>query len=364
MEMLSPFIIPLSAFVAMLVLIPLASKFAHAVDLVDRPGGRKKHEGDIPLIGGLVIFCVFMIASGIGSFSLEQNWPLLSGLVVLLIAGGLDDMQEINPWVKFAAQILAAFLVVLPGHATIYQLGDLFGLGRMGLDFMAIPFSLAAVTLLINAMNLMDGLDGLTSGKSVVIIGWLSVAAYVAGYDQMLAEMQILLACLLGFLVFNMRYPGRKKASVFLGDAGSMCLGLTIAWYAIGLAKDDVAPALEPISVAWVLALPIMDTCAQFFRRMRAGKHPFSPDRGHFHHHFVDAGHPIEHATPMILLLGGALGAVGYGGAMVGVPLVILTVGWIAMLLAHMLVTCKPQIYITLLAMLRVDKAADKYSNR
>ena len=153
-----------------------------------------------------------------------------------------------------------------------------------------------------------------------------------------------------------MRYPGRAKASVFLGDAGSMCLGLTIAWYAIGLAKDEAAPALEPISVAWVLALPIMDTCAQFYRRMRSGKHPFSPDRGHFHHHFVDAGMSVGRATCAILCLGAVLGAVGYGLAALGVPLLVLTVVWIALLLGHMEVTRKPHIYIRVIQTLCVDK--------
>ena len=278
-------IAPILAFLGVVALIPLAKPFAKSVGLVDTPGGRKVHEGEIPLVGGLVIFLVFMIVSAFLGVVNDESWPLFAAITLLLLVGGLDDMHQMHPWVKFFAQIAAACLVVLPGHALIKDLGDLFGLGPVYLGFMAIPFSLAAVTLLINAMNLMDGLDGLTAGKSTVILGWLMVAAYLGGNVQALYTMAVLVAALVGFLMFNMRHPLRKKASLFLGDAGSMTLGLTIGWYAILLAKSP-GGVIEPIAVAWVLALPIMDTCAQFYRRIRAGRHPFSPDRGHFHHHF------------------------------------------------------------------------------
>lgn len=349
------FFAPLLAFLAALVLVPPSLSFAKWIGLVDRPGGRKTHEGEIPLIGGLVIFSVFMIIGGFAYFEWEGSWPLLAALTVLLLVGGWDDLVQMHPWIKFFAQIAAACLIVLPGHAQIHYLGDLFGLGNFGLGFMAIPFSLAAVTLLINAMNLMDGLDGLTAGKSAVILGWLMTACVFSHRWNIFLEISVLLGALAGFLVYNMRHPFRKKASIFLGDAGSMSLGLTIAWFSISLAKEP-DPVLEPISVAWILALPIMDTCAQFFRRMRAGRHPFSPDRGHFHHHFIDAGLPVGRATILILTLGLVLGGVGYGGSALGVPQIILTVSWIALLFVHMALSCKPQIYVRLFSPLRVDK--------
>jgi UDP-GlcNAc:undecaprenyl-phosphate GlcNAc-1-phosphate transferase len=150
-----------------------------------------------------------------------------------------------------------------------------------------------------------------------------------------------MMAALLGFLVFNMRNPLRRKAMVFLGDAGSMSLGLTLAWFGMGLGRG-ADPILAPIAVAWILALPIMDTCAQFARRVAQGRHPFSADRNHFHNHFVNAGVSVGRATAVITLIGFLLGLIGVGGMLAGVPEPILAYGWIATLFLHIYMSLRP----------------------
>jgi UDP-GlcNAc:undecaprenyl-phosphate GlcNAc-1-phosphate transferase len=149
-----------------------------------------------------------------------------------------------------------------------------------------------------------------------------------------------------------MRSPWRKKASIFMGDAGSMSLGLMVGWYAIKLTlltqevhavpgeTFNVLPwegrILEPMAVAWVLAVPIWDECAQFYRRVREGHHPFWPDLGHFHHHFIRAGFLPCQTSLSIHFLVFLLGGFGVIGAMAGVPLPVLTIVWIIGILAHM----------------------------
>lgn len=341
------------AYVAVLIFIPPLRTLALRIGFVDEPGGRKDHADAVPPIGGLVIFSVYMIATLVSapdfSLALSSFWPLFVALAVLLVVGAVDDYAHMNPWVKFTAQFAAAFLIVLPGGAQLTHLGNLFGFGNFNLGFMTIPFSVIATVLLINAINLMDGLDGLAAGKSFVVFLWLAIAAVVAGQWGALLPLLPLMGALAAFLFYNMRHPLRGHASVFLGDAGSMALGLIIAWFAIGLAQDP-DPVLVPISAAWILALPIMDTCAQFYRRARAGRHPFSPDRGHFHHHFVHAGVPVGRSTTMILLLAFALGAIGYVGIWIGVPPWILTITWIGLLFSHMALSFKPERYITFFA--------------
>ncbi len=336
-------ILPFFALVAVLALIPLLSPLALRMRLVDRPGGRKQHRGAVPLIGGLCIFPVFMILTMIGGGNISALWPFFTALALLLVIGAIDDRFQTGAWLRFAVHITAALLIVIPGHAQIYNLGNLFGAGDFDLGFMALPFSLAAAVLLVNAINLIDGLDGLAGGTGFVILFWLALAG---GFSAM-PELMVLMGALAGFLFYNMRSPWRKKAAVFLGDAGSLSLGLAIAWFSMTLAtRADVA--LEPISVAWILALPIFDICAQFFRRVREGHHPFTPDRGHFHHHFIEAGVSPGRTTFIILLINFILGATGFLGARAGVPLVFLTVTWIALLLAHMAVSLKPRFYIGL----------------
>ncbi len=357
MELLPPYLAPFLAFLAVVLIIPPARLLAIRFGLTDKPGGRKQHEDEVPLIGGLVIFPVFMILGLLAGFSFADYWPLFAALILLLGTGAVDDKLHLSAWSKFAIQIGAASMIVILGGAQLTHLGDLFGLGTLGLGFMAIPFTITAVTLLVNAVNLMDGLDGLAAGKSSVMIFWLMVACVIAQDWAAFSALSILLAAIAGFLFFNMRHPLRKKACVFLGDAGSLGLGLVIGWYCIKLAQEP-NPAVVPITIAWIIALPIIDACGQFYRRVKEGRHPFDPDRGHFHYHFIHAGLSVGHSTALILLWVFALGGIGYLGVYFGVPEFVLTILWIALLFSHMALSYKPQRFIAKLSRLPKKKAA------
>ena len=339
------------AFIAVAALIPLCIKLAPVLKLVDVPCERKQHEGEIPLIGGLVIFPVVLVCYLLMGFSFSDYWPFYISIVLLLVIGALDDKVQIAAWSKFFVQSCVAIIIVFGGDAHIRELGNLFGFGNFDLGFMSWIFSLAAVVLLVNAVNLMDGLDGLSSGTVFVALCWLAYAFLSAGDGGNALMVMIMLGGIAGFLAYNMRHPFRKKAALFLGDAGSLCLGLTLAWFAITAAKDVSTSPLQPMSVAWILALPIYDTCAQFYRRVRLGRHPFSPDRGHFHHHFIEAGIADGKAVFVILVLAAALGGIGVFVQPLYQPL--FTVLWIIGLLAHMHMSDKPERYVSLFARLK-----------
>lgn len=324
-----------AALILVWALVPPLRRMAPRFGLMDRPDERKNHEGVIPLIGGLVIFPVFIIVSLLTGESLALNWPLYTAILTLVITGAVDDRMHLHPLVKFGLQFVAAFLVVIPGGAVLYDLGNLFGLGTFYLGWMSLPFSIVAMVLLINAINLMDGVDGLAGGTVFVMLGWFLFACIVAGGSSFAPSIVILMGAIAGFLFYNMRSPWRKKASIFMGDAGSMSLGLMIGWYAIHLSPMG-ARVLEPMAVAWILAVPIWDECAQFYRRVREGHHPFWPDLGHFHHHFIRAGFTPGQTSLSIHALVFVLGGFGVIGAMAGVPLPVLTVLWIVGILAHM----------------------------
>lgn len=344
---ISLFSTALAVFVLVLALIPAARVLAMKIGLVDEPGGRKQHEDAVPPIGGLVILPVFMLAVIFLGGDLAVYGYLFIALVMILVTGAIDDFVPLHAWFKFGVQISAAALVVILGGARIYTLGDLFGFGEVGLGWMSIPFSIAAVALLVNSINLMDGLDGLAAGKSFVVLGWLVLACLMAHDAQAAMPMMPLLGALAAFLFYNMRHPMRSKASVFLGDAGSLGLGLVLAWFCIVLTQHS-EPILVPISVAWIVALPVIDACGQFYRRVREGRHPFSADRGHFHHHFIHAGVPVGRSTAMILLLGFVLGGIGYFGIIAGAPQIFMTGGWIILLFVHMAMSERSHHYIRL----------------
>ena len=120
-----------------------------------------------------------------------------------------------------------------------------------------------------------------------------------------------------------------------------------MAWFCIVLTQHS-EPILVPISVAWIVALPVIDACGQFYRRVREGRHPFSADRGHFHHHFIHAGVPVGRSTAMILLLGFVLGGIGYFGIIAGAPQILMTGGWVILLVVHMAMSERAEYYIRL----------------
>jgi UDP-GlcNAc:undecaprenyl-phosphate GlcNAc-1-phosphate transferase len=337
------------AFLTVCVLLPGFCRIAVRNGFVDRPGGRKEHERKVPPIGGLVIFPVFIILAFVAGMDIREYWPLITALALLLITGAMDDKMDVKASVKFFIQFVAAFLIVVPGGTVIGTLGCFLWPQPLYTGFMGIPFTIFCVMLLINAINMMDGLDGLAGGKSFIILLWLAVAAGMSGNaGNQLLYIVLLMGTLGGFLYYNMRSPITKKAKVFLGDSGSMALGLVLAWFAIRLAQSPYH-AVTPISVAWILALPVIDAFGLFVIRIASGRHPFSADRLHFHHHFINAGIPAGQSTLLILAIGYVFGLIGYGGFYIGVPEFYLTYAWIALLATHTFLTVRSKDFIAFL---------------
>ncbi len=235
----------------------------------------------------------------------------------------------------------------------IETLRNILGLGELRFGhWSGILFSIACVVYIINAINMMDGLDGLAGGKCLIILLWLMAACGIYNWWEAFGGVAILAGAIAGFLIYNMRHPFRKRAAVFLGDAGSMALGLMIAWYSIGLSQGD-HPVIAPVSVAWIMALPIIDAFGLLVARLREGKHPFHPDRRHFHHHFLNAGFTVRQSTFLILLWGATLGAFGYLGLMAGIPEAVLGWLWVLLWLSHAVMVMKPDGFIRMLTKLR-----------
>lgn len=343
-------ILALFAFMAVVGAVPLVCRLADRAGFVDKPGGRKQHDAPVPPLGGVVIFSVFLLFMvAIGGLP----WAVFAALALMLVVGIIDDARGMNAKLKFALHFMSAFIMVIGGGAQIDNLGDLLGLGPIGLWFLAIPFSVACVVYIQNAVNMMDGLDGLAGGQSCLVFVWLLIAAMWGGNDLVAVQLTILIACIAGFLVYNMRSPVRSRAIIFLGDAGSMALGLMIAWYAITLSQGSHS-VIKPISIAWLIALPIVDSFGLLVARIRDGKPPFAPDRRHFHHHFPAAGFTPGQSTLLILFYSAFLGSIGFFGIGAGVPEFVLGWMWIALWIGHTILTIKHEKFIQLLVSIRL----------
>lgn len=337
----------LTAFLAVVAAIPLLCVLASKTGFIDQPGGRKRHERAIPPVGGLAIFPVFIVLVFLTGHGPREIWFILA-LILLLIIGVVDDGYSLPAWLKLAAQFVAAFMLVVPGGLRVDDLGDLFGAGFLWTGWMAVPFTIISIILMVNAVNLIDGLDGLAGGMGLIVVFWLGICSYIYGNSEGRTMTVILAGALSGFLVYNLRHRLRRRASVFLGNSGSLGLGFTLAWLTIGLSQGPGA-VIRPVSVAWLLALPIYDICGQFARRISLGRHPFDPDRHHFHHHFLYAGLSDGQATAVILFVSFLMGLVGVGGIWIGLPEYFLTYIWIVFLLIHVYLSMRPLRYLEML---------------
>ncbi len=324
----------LSAFVVTVFVLWGGRIAALRVGFADKPGGRKKHDNPVPPIGGLAIIPVFLGISHLAGFDTIVPWPLSAALLALLAMGALDDARSIPSQVKFALIILIACFLVIFGEAQIGSLGNLFGFGKVELGAGSKVFTILSLALLMNAVNMMDGVDGLAGGFCALVAFWMMVVCAGAGNWEAFGALAVLLATMAGFLVFNMRAPWRKSASVFLGDAGALSLGLLLGWFCIKLSQGPAAP-LEPATVIWIIAIPVMDAFALFIARSVRGLHPFNADRRHLHHRVQDYGMTPARTTCIILALIACFALIGFVAQAQGVPAYFLFYAWLGVFILH-----------------------------
>ena len=294
------------------------SPWARRIGLVDRPRGRRVHADAVPLTGGIGIFLVFAGLSLTLGFRSQLFLSLLLPAGLLLLSGLLDDLLELGPLPKFAFQIAAALVAVTLGDLRLDSLGNLFGQGEIVLGAWSLPFTVFALVGVINAVNMIDGMDGLAAFVVLVAAGWLGAVALVTGANGTVLMLLILAGGLAGFLLLNFRLPWGRQAAVYMGDSGSSVLGFVLAWFAIRLTQAP-GTGLYPISAVWILALPVIDTLAVMVRRGLGGRNPLRGDRDHVHHVLFGNGLCYGSTVAMLGLLGFAAGAVGVGGWLLGV---------------------------------------------
>jgi len=243
----------------------------------------------VPVVGGIAMGLVFIACFALLGLSREVAVWLPAAAAIMIFCGLLDDRHALSSIPKFGLQVLAAFVLARFGGATLTHLGELVRPEVLALGALAMPFTVFAIVGVMNALNMTDGVDGLAGGVSLVSVIAFAHCAGDAGYAQVLAVACLLGGALVGFLLYNARLPGRPRAAVFMGDAGSYFLGLVLAWMAITLAMGP-RPALSPMTAVWILGVPLADTVVLLVRRTLRGGNPFRPDREHLHHLLLARG--------------------------------------------------------------------------
>jgi UDP-GlcNAc:undecaprenyl-phosphate GlcNAc-1-phosphate transferase len=243
---------------------------------------------------------------------------LFAGIMLLVLVGVLDDLRELSPEQRLWAQILAALLMVGGGGIVLDDLGHLLASEwLLSLGVLAWPITVFATVGVINAMNMSDGLDGLAASFALITLGSLSLFAWRGEDYGILSLLLMLVLVVLPFLTVNLRSNG--SAQVFMGDAGSMFLGFSLAWLLIQASQGE-GRLMAPVTALWIFALPLLDTITLLIRRSIMGRSPFLGDREHLHHLLLLAGFTERQTLLLMVALATAAAAFGVAGERLNVP--------------------------------------------
>ncbi|MDR0895811.1 MAG: undecaprenyl/decaprenyl-phosphate alpha-N-acetylglucosaminyl 1-phosphate transferase [Prevotellaceae bacterium] len=305
---LLPFIAFFIAFVSVSLIHPLMLKLALAKDIVDKPNSRKLQRRPIPILGGVAMsFGIFM---GLGCVSPYHNSILLvvvTVLICMLYIGTIDDIMTMSFRLRLLIEIGCVLLLIYVGGYAINSFHGVWSVGSLP-DSLSIALTLFASVGIINAINFIDGVDGLSSGFCIMASVIFSVFFFLFG-DRSMAILAM--SCCGALIPFFLHNVFGKTSKMFIGDGGTLVMGMIMSVFVIHILDEQTAHyetaetgnlGLIPFLIA-VLSIPVFDTVRVIIRRMYHGKSPFQPDKTHLHHLFIEFGFSHSVTTVCILLL-------------------------------------------------------------
>ena len=309
-----------TAFFVVLLATPSLIKVAKLKHLVDEPGeDRKLHQVSVPTIGGIIIFAAVLFSYALWFPAEDRNSPhyeestiiiqtafqqfkyLIASLIILFFVGVKDDIIGTAPVKKLMAHIIVGFVLVMMADIKITSMHGIFGLYDIP-EWASVLLSVFVYIVIVNAFNLIDGVDGLASGIGLVNCIFFGVWFYMADNIPLALLAFVLGGSLFGFLIFNF-----SPAKIFMGDSGSLTIGVVISVLAISMIEQDTShlpPMVReiptPILAMSILVYPLIDTLRIFIVRAIKGQSPFSADKNHIHHRLIKVG--LNHRKTVILL--------------------------------------------------------------
>ena len=253
------------------------------VDIPDR--SRKFHKRATPLTGGIGILLAVIISTEIyldmnnlKGYMPEFSQKLYIASIPLLLLFLIDDFKILSPIYRLIIQIVLSLYVIFSTDVYLSNLGNLFGFGEIQLGILSIPFTIFCVVGIMNAFNMIDGINGLCAGSAMMALLYIGFYSGLM-YDSVLI---IIIGSMIGFLIFNLRFFGEKRG-VFLGDSGSNLIGFWVAWCAI-YSSQNAFYQVEAITMIWFVSIPLLDCIGLIFSRLVRGIGIASPGRDHIHH--------------------------------------------------------------------------------
>jgi UDP-GlcNAc:undecaprenyl-phosphate/decaprenyl-phosphate GlcNAc-1-phosphate transferase len=258
----------------------------------------------VPTVGGIASISAMLVVGALLAPD-ALPWPLATGMLGLLVVGSVDDRVHLAPAWRFVAQIVATVLMIGGSGVMLRDFGELLWPGWvLGLGWFAVPVTVFCAVGVHNALNMIDGVDGLAGSLTAIALAGVGVASLMAGRQDLVALAALGLGAVAAFLVFNLRV-GARSARVFLGNGGSLAVGFLLAWLFVD-GSQGARRAFDPVTALWLFAVPLIDTVSVLWRRLAQGLPPFRADHRHLHHLLLRAGRGPG-AIAAWLATGGAL---------------------------------------------------------
>ncbi len=287
--------------------------------LMDHPGEHREHAKATPIVGGIAMFSGSTLGMLWLDWGVSTVGPLILSGTVMLGVGIWDDRHDTSYLFRFLGQLIAAIVMIKSGSVVLDDLGNLLSDRLLPLNRWSVALTLFATIGVVNAFNMSDGMDGLAGSLALVTLVSLFIVAYLAGRFLEANLILVVAAGLCVFLLFNMRVFGYSGARIFMGDAGSMWLGLVLSWFLISLSQGEQR-AMAPVTALWLTAIPLFDAVGSLLRRAVRRRSPFRADRSHYHHYLLALGFNVNGALFVVVACAIALAAVGVVAEYAAVP--------------------------------------------
>ena len=307
------------ACLTLYLLYPIALK----VGFVDRPSARKVHQGHIPLIGGVSIFFPIVLLLSIYPELISNSEVFIFCSGALLLIGLIDDKRDLSVTLRLFVISIISIWLAMYADIKIHYLGDLVGYGAVILNGSAVLFTVIAILGAVTAFNMVDGIDGLLGGLSIVTFTALAVLFGVNEQYDLLLFCLVIIASIIPYVYCNLGLLPKRKMKIFMGDSGSLFIGFTVIWLLIEGSQAHNGPEMinkiNPVTALWIIAIPLMDMAYTMIRRIRKKQSPFKADREHIHHVCERLGLSKIQTLILICFISSILACVGVIGEVLNI---------------------------------------------
>ena len=302
------------SFILVILTIPSILRVAHVKKLFDPVDLRKIHRSNVPPLGGIAIFVSFILTTIVATdgCSFDSLKYIIAAVIIMFFIGLKDDLLSVSATNKLIVQLFAAILLITLGNIRFTSFHGILGIYEIN-NFTSIVFSIFVIVLIINAYNLIDGIDGLASGLTILSASVFGVWFYLEGNIQFSIMSFALVGSLSGFFIFNVF---GKRNKLFMGDSGSLIIGLIISTLVIKFNETNIVKSLPysafgaPAVSLSIIIIPLIDTLRVMIVRIGKKRSPFCADRNHIHHHMLQMLPSHLKSTIFIVLINGVIIAI------------------------------------------------------